>query len=321
MKKKIAKSNEKKTRLHPRNKNRNKYDLTSLVKLNPELKQYISPNKYGGKSIEFSNPIAIRILNKSLLNHYYGIKNWDFPDDNLCPPVPGRADYIHHTADLLAENNFGEIPKGDKITCLDIGMGASCIYPIIGTTEYDWKFIASDIDSKSIDSARKIIESNTTFKNKIEFRLQKNKNSIFKNIVKKEEKIDLIICNPPFHSSKEDAQKSTLRKLRNLSDKKVKNNHLKFAGLNNEIIFEGGEIKFIENIINESKLYAKNCYWFSTLVSKQSNLKKTYKLIDKTGPYFVKTIPMGTGNKAGRIVAWTYQSKDAQNKWREERWQ
>ena len=142
-----------------------------------------------------------------------------------------------------------------------------------------------------------------------------------KNKVKKEEKIDLIICNPPFHSSIEDAQKSTLRKLRNLSDKKVKNNHLKFAGLNNEIIFEGGEIKFIENIINESKLYAKNCYWFSTLVSKQSNLKKTYKLIDKTGPYFVKTIPMGTGNKAGRIVAWTYLSKEAQNKWRDERWQ
>ena len=159
MKKKIAKSNEKKTRLHPRNKNRNKYDLTSLVKLNPELKQYISPNKYGGKSIEFSNPIAIRILNKSLLNHYYGIKNWDFPEDNLCPPIPGRADYIHHIADLLAENNFGKIPKGDKITCLDIGMGASCIYPIIGNTEYNWKFIASDIDLKSINSARKIIES------------------------------------------------------------------------------------------------------------------------------------------------------------------
>ena len=321
MKKKIAKANQEKPRLHSRNKNRNKYDLSSLVSLNPELKQYITPNKYGGMSIEFSNPTAVRILNKSLLNHYYVIKKWEFPEDNLCPPIPGRADYIHHVADLLAENNFGKVPKGDRITCLDIGMGASCIYPIIGTTEYEWKFIASDIDSKSIDSARKIIESNNTIKNKIECRLQKNKNSILKNIVEKEEKIDLIICNPPFHSSKEDAQKSTLRKLRNLSDKKVKTTHVKFAGINNEIIFEGGEIKFIENIINESKLYAKNCYWFSTLVSKQSNLKKTYKLIDRTGAYFVKTISMGTGNKSSRIVAWTFQSKDAQNKWREERWQ
>ena len=321
MKKPIIIANEEKTRLHPRNKNRNRYDLSALVTLNPELKKYIIPNKYGGMSIEFSNPIAVRILNMSLLNHYYGIKNWDFPKNNLCPPIPGRADYIHHIADLLAKNNFGKIPKGDKITCLDIGMGASCIYPIIGTKEYDWKFIASDIDPKSIDSARKIIESNDILKNKIECRLQKNKNSIFKNILEKEDKIDLVICNPPFHSSKEDAQKSTLRKLRNLSDKKVKKNHVKFAGVNNEIIFEGGEIKFIENIINESKLYAKNCYWFSTLVSKQSNLKKIYKLIDKTGAYFVKTIPIGTGNKSSRIVAWTYISKEAQNKWRDERWQ
>ena len=321
MKKPLIKANEEKTRLHPRNKNRNNYDLSALVKLNPELKQYITLNKYGGISIEFSNPVAVRILNMSLLNLYYGIKYWKFPEDNLCPPIPGRADYIHHIADLLAENNFGKIPKGDKITCLDIGMGASCIYPIIGTTEYNWKFIASDINLRSINSARKIIESNVTIKNKIECRLQKNKNSILKNILEKEEKIDIIICNPPFHSSKEDAQKSTLRKLRNLSNKKVKNNHLKFAGLNNEIIFEGGEIKFIENIINESKLYAKNCYWFSTLVSKQSNLKKTYKLIDKTGAYFVKTIPIGTGNKSSRIVAWTFKSKDSQNKWREDKWQ
>ena len=264
MKKTYVKAKEEKTRLHPRNKNRNRYDLSALVTLNPELKKYIIPNKYGGMSIEFSNPIAVRILNKSLLNHYYGIKNWDFPEDNLCPPIPGRADYIHHIADLLAENNFGKIPKGDKITCLDIGMGASCIYPIIGNTEYNWKFIASDIDLKSINSARKIIESNDIINSKIECRLQKNKNSIFKNIVKKEDKIDLIICNPPFHSSKEDAQKSTLRKSRNLSDKKVKKNHVKFAGANNEIIFEGGEIKFIENIVNESKLYSNNCYWFST---------------------------------------------------------
>ena len=321
MKKPLIIANEEKTRLHPRNKNRNRYDLSALVTLNPELKKYIIPNKYGGMSIEFSNPIAVRILNMSLLNHYYGIKNWDFPKNNLCPPIPGRADYIHHIADLLAKNNFGKIPKGDKITCLDIGMGASCIYPIIGTKEYDWKFIASDIDPKSIDSARKIIESNDILKNKIECRLQKNKNSIFKNILEKEDKIDLVICNPPFHSSKEDAQKSTLRKLRNLSDKKVKKNHVKFAGVNNEIIFEGGEIKFIENIVNESKLYAKNCYWFSTLVSKQSNLKKTYKLIDRNGAYFLKTIPMGTGNKSSRIVAWTYLSKEAQNKWRHERWQ
>ena len=320
MKKSSNKSSSEKTRLHPRNKNRDRYDLSALTELNSELKQHIRPNKYGGKSINFSNPVAVRELNKSLLNHYYGIKNWEFPDDNLCPPIPGRADYIHHVADLLAENNLSNIPKGDKVTCLDIGMGASCIYPLIGAVEYGWKFIASDIDEKAIKSAQKIINSNSLIKDNIECRLQKNKNSIFKNIINEDEKIDLIICNPPFHSSKEEAQKSTLRKLRNLSDKKLKKTHVNFAGVSNEIIFDGGEIKFLENIINESKKYSKNCYWFSTLVSKQTNLKRTYKLIDKTGAYFIKTLPMGTGNKSTRIVAWTFLSKDEQVKWREDRW-
>ena len=320
MKKPSVKSSSEKTRLHPRNKNRDRYDLSALTELNSELRQHIRPNKYGGKSINFSNPVAVRELNKSLLNQYYGIKNWEFPDDNLCPPIPGRADYIHHVADLLADNNLSNIPKGDKVNCLDIGMGASCIYPLIGAVEYGWKFIASDIDEKSIKSAQKIINANSLIKDKIEFRLQKNKNLIFKNIINEDEKIDLIICNPPFHSSKEEAQKSTLRKLRNLSDKKLKKTKVNFAGVSNEIIFDGGEIKFLENIINESQKYSKNCYWFSTLVSKQTNLKRTYKLIDKTGACFIKNIPMGTGNKSTRIVAWTFLSKYDQAKWREDRW-
>ena len=140
-------------RLHLRNKNRERYDLSALSTSNPELKTYIIPNakaKFGSETVDFSNPIAVKVLNKAILNHYYGIKNWEFPDENLCPPIPGRADYIHHIADLLSENNFGRIPIGDKITCLDVGVGASCIYPIIGATEYGWKFIGSDIDPKSL---------------------------------------------------------------------------------------------------------------------------------------------------------------------------
>ena len=144
-------------RLHARNRNRERYDLEALMLANPELKNYIKPNKHGEDSVDFSNPIAVKLLNKALLNHYYGIKYWEFPDENLCPPIPGRADYIHHMADLLGETNSGIIPVGDKVLCLDVGVGASCIYPIIGVIEYGWKFIGSDIDPKSIASARKMI--------------------------------------------------------------------------------------------------------------------------------------------------------------------
>ncbi len=309
-----------KTRLHSRNRNRERYDLSALTTSNPELANYIKPNKYGGDSVDFSNPVAVKVLNKALLNHYYGIKNWEFPDENLCPPIPGRADYIHHIADLLSENNFGKIPIGNQITCFDIGIGANCIYPIIGVIEYDWKFIGSDIDRKSIESAQNIVNSNPSLKQKVECRLQKSPKDVFYGIIGREDKIDLSICNPPFHSSFEDAQKGTRRKVKNLSGKSVETPQLNFAGISNELICDGGEYKFIHTMIRESERFSKNCFWFSTLVSKQSNLKGIYKSLEKFKANQVKTIPLGTGNKSSRIVAWTFLSKEDQKEWRETRW-
>jgi 23S rRNA (adenine1618-N6)-methyltransferase len=82
----------------------------------------------------------------------------------LRPPIPGRADYIHYIADLLAENNGGKIPKGKQIKCLNIGVGANCIYPIIGNQEYGGSFVGADVDPVSIASANKIIEFNPFLK-------------------------------------------------------------------------------------------------------------------------------------------------------------
>ena len=316
----LEKNKQEKARLHSRNKNRERYDLSALTTAIPELKNYVKPNKFGIDSVDFSNPIAVKLLNKAILKHYYGIERWEFPNENLCPPIPGRANYIHHIADLLGENNFGTIPFGDKITCLDVGLGASCIYPIIGVTEYDWKFIGSDIDPKAIASAQHIVNSNASLKDKIECILQKNTTAIFRGIIGKEDKIDVTICNPPFHSSIEDAQKGTRRKIKNLSGKKVKTPELNFAGISNELICDGGEYQFIKSMIRESKEISKNCYWFSTLVSKQSNLKGIYKILEKIEANQIKTIPMGTGNKSSRIVAWTFLSSEEQKEWRETRW-
>ncbi|WP_369527369.1 RlmF-related methyltransferase [Shimia thalassica] len=32
------------------------------------------------------------------------------PAGYLCPPIPGRIDYIHYRADLFADNHNQEIP-------------------------------------------------------------------------------------------------------------------------------------------------------------------------------------------------------------------
>lgn len=316
----MSKETQEKTRLHARNRNREPYDLAALIAVEPELQQYIKPNKHGADSIDFADAKAVKLLNKALLHHYYGVTNWNFPDENLCPPIPGRADYLHYMADLLGQSNFGTVPTGEKITVLDIGVGASSIYPIIGVTEYGWNFIGSDINEKSLASAQKIIDANTALQNKVSLRLQQDDNSIFKGILREDEMVDFTMCNPPFHVSEEEAQKGAARKVKNLSGKKTENPALNFAGINKELICEGGESSFIKNMIAESKSFRQNCYWFSTLVSKKSNLKAIYKLLNAEEAVQVKTISLGTGNKSSHIIAWSFLTKAEQQDWKNRNW-
>ncbi len=314
------KGQEEKIRLHIRNRNRERYNLDALLESEPALADHIKPNKFGDDSVDFANPIAVKLLNKALLKHYYKVDFWEFPDKNLCPPIPGRADYLHHMADLLCENNYGKIPTGSKVICFDIGVGANCIYPIIGVTEYGWNFIGSDIDQDSILSAEKIIASNESLKGKVECRLQVDPSDVFFRIIGKEEKIDMSICNPPFHASAEEALAGTRRKVFNLKGKKEIKPELNFSGISQELICDGGESKFIQNMVRESAKFAKNCFWFSTLVSKQSNVRSIQVALEKYGASKVKTIPLGTGNKSSRIMAWTFLDETEQQEWRETRW-
>lgn len=309
-----------KLKLHPRNKHRGRYDLKKLAKTSPELTQFVIVNNYGDESIDFFNPEAVRMLNQALLKSYYDIESWSVPKNYLCPPIPGRADYIHHISDLLAKSNSNKIPKGKNIKCLDIGVGSNCVYPIIGNKEYHWSFIGSDIDQTAVDSANKIIETNPHLKKYIEIRFQPNSNNIFHGIIKKGEKIDLSICNPPFHASLEESQAGSLRKLQNLKHKKVTKPALNFGGQSNELWCEGGEKRFVRDMIRQSKQFGNSCFWFSTAISKQANLKSVYAALKNAEVKEVKTIPMGQGNKISRIVAWTFLSKDEQIKWANERW-
>lgn len=143
---------------------------------------------------------------------------------------------------------------------------------------------------------------------------------IFYGVIQKDEYIDISICNPPFHASMEEATSGTLRKLSNLKQKKVTKPTLNFGGQNGELWCEGGEAKFVDNMIRQSRQFTDSVFWFSTLISKQSHLKAAYEALAKVSAVTVKTIPMGQGNKNSRIVAWTFLTKEEQKAWRETRW-
>ncbi|MHA6248573.1 23S rRNA (adenine(1618)-N(6))-methyltransferase RlmF [Pontibacter sp. CAU 1760] len=306
--------------LHPRNKHRERYDFEQLIKSCPELRPFVRVNEYNDASVDFFDPEAVKTLNKALLSHFYGIRHWDIPQNYLCPPIPGRADYIHHAADLLAASNQGKIPKGRQITCLDVGVGASAVYPIIGQQEYGWSFIGADIDPVSVQNSRQIAAANPALSGSVTVRLQPNPKDIFRGIIHPGESIDLTVCNPPFHASLAEAQAGTVRKLSNLQQKKINKPTLNFGGQKAELWCEGGESRFVNDMIYQSRQFATSCFWFTTLISKQANLKGAYSALTKAGAVDVKTIPMAQGNKISRVLAWTFLNPDQQRTWSSSRW-
>jgi len=285
--------------LHPKNLHIASYDFDALVNKHKELGKYVRVNTYGNKSIDFSDSDAVLHLNKALLKYHYQLKDWNIPENYLCPPIPGRADYIHYIADLLAGDGIKTSVKG-----LDVGVGANCIYPILGARIYNWKMVGAEIDINAVAAAKANVNATPGLKEFIEIRQQEENAHIFKGIVKEGEVYQFTMCNPPFHPSKEAATKGTLLKLKNLGQDK--SFALNFGGQANELFCNGGEALFIKRMIKESILYRSQIGWFTSLVSKKENLPNIYKQLNKFKATH-KTIEMQQGNKQSRFVAWKFE--------------
>lgn len=279
--------------LHPKNKFAKGYDFDALIKVNPALKEYVLKNTFDAITIDFSDPKALKELNKALLFSYDLITVWDFPDDNLCPPIPGRLDYIHHLSDLLSSE--------ENIKILDIGTGATCIYPLLGIAEYNWNFVATDIDLDSLDSAQDILDDNS-LASKVELRQQFDETHILKGILENDDSFSATMCNPPFYKSAEEAQGANRRKTRNLGNNAIRN----FSGNNNELWYVGGEKAFLHTYLYESSLYKTKSKWFTSLVSKKENVESLETSSKKLGVTEFKVIPLSQGNKVSRIVCWRF---------------
>lgn len=310
-----------KASLHPRNRHQGRYDFPALIKTTPELAKFVITNPYGKESIDFASPDAVRVFNRALLKSFYGIQHWDIPADYLCPPVPGRADYVHFLADLLASMNEGKVPRGAIVNVLDIGMGANCVYPLIGNSEYRWHFLGSEIDPTAVAAAKAIVQSNDLSK-VIQLRQQENRKHILIGLLEPGERFDLTMCNPPFHASMDEATKGSERKWRALgkADPKRKLPVLNFGGQSAELWCEGGEARFVTQLIAESANFQHKVLWFSTLVSKASNLPAIETALKKAGVLESQVVEMSQGQKQSRFVAWTFQTKSEQQIWRRERW-
>jgi 23S rRNA (adenine1618-N6)-methyltransferase len=300
------KSKDKGVGLHPRNIHQGRYNLDVLVKTLPELSQIIFENGHGQQSLDFANPIAVKLLNKALLLQYYEVTYWDIPEGYLCPPIPGRADYLHHVADLLARDHGRKIPLGEGIQLLDLGVGANLIYPILGTSLFGWNFVGTEIDHKALSNAASLIAANPRMEGKVSLRFQADAQLIFDSVVEAGDFFEACICNPPFHESAEVAREGSKRKIKNLKGLTTANPVLNFGGQATELWTVGGEIGFIGRMIRESVTIQSQVGWFTVLVSKGTHLSYFQVQLEKAGVKSQRVIDMGQGNKRSRILAWSF---------------
>jgi 23S rRNA (adenine1618-N6)-methyltransferase len=292
--------------LHPRNRHTGRYDLARLVAASPALARFVVAAPDGDATVDFADPAAVRALNQALLAADYGIAHWDLPPGYLCPPVPGRADYLHALADLLAESSGGAVPRGAGVRALDVGVGANAIYPLLGHREYGWRFVGTDIDAAALRVADAIVRANALAA-AIELRHQPRRHAVFAGVVDADERFDVSLCNPPFHASARAAAEGTGRKWRNLGrDAATPTPALNFGGQSNELWCPGGEVGFVTRMIDDSARIATRVQWFTSLVSKAESLPPLRRRLQAAGAREVREVGMGQGNKRSRFLAWSF---------------
>ncbi|OHX64252.1 23S rRNA (adenine(1618)-N(6))-methyltransferase RlmF [Flammeovirga pacifica] len=289
--------------MHHKNPHKSGYDIDKLCSQMPQLKSHIILTKGNTKSINFHDAESVKLLNKALLKAHYKIKFWDIPKGYLCPPVPGRLDYLLGINDLIKETtnlSYREI-KG-----FDVGTGANLIYPLLGYSFLGWKFSASEIDDVAINNGINILRENKITPKQIHIKKQNDVNSILKGLIVASDRIAFTMCNPPFYKNEKEALDASRRKNKNLKQKNGENRN--FGGLNNELWVEGGELEFIIKMIDESTSLKNEVIWFTSLVSNQDHILPLQKKLKKAKAHY-RIIDMGQGQKKSRFIAWSYIKK------------
>jgi len=306
-----------KTALHPLNPFAAPYPLAELVQLQPALGACLTTTPDGRDTVNFADPAAVQLLNTALLQWQFGLSYYQIPPGYLCPAVPGRLDYLLYLNDLLTQSHQGKKVPAAAVQLLDIGCGANLIYALLAAKALRWQAIGSDIDAIALQNAASLIEQNG-LQRQLSLRQQANPQAIFHGVIQPGDYLDLTLCNPPFHDSPEAAAAGSARKQRNLGLQSTA--PLNFAGQANELWCEGGEPAFLRRMLAESKDFAHQVYWFSTLVSKQQHLPKLQQQLQQLGATQVQVIAMAQGNKHSRILAWSFLTPELAALWQQHRW-
>ncbi|ORY18921.1 hypothetical protein BCR34DRAFT_472566 [Clohesyomyces aquaticus] len=253
--------------------------------------------------VNFKDPKVHKAVTRAILEVDFGLKV-QLPDDRLCPPVPNRFNYVRWIQDLIDQTSPQYTDKYDperEVIGLDIGTGAAAIYALLALkTRSRWKMCVTDIDKKSLECAKKNLALNN-----LHPRTRAVRTTALHPLIPLKDlgvdRLDFIICNPPFFTSEEDMRKSTEGQ-----DKKYPP-HANCTGTTTEMVCPGGDFGFVSQILQESLVLQEKIQWYSSMLGK---LESAYKVITLLRKYGVENYAVGIIDTGGRtrrwIVAWSF---------------
>eukprot|EP00903_Cladosiphon_okamuranus_P020233 g18570.t1 len=200
-----------------------------------------------------------------------------------------------------------EAACGPKSRCcrgVDIGTGASCIYPLLGAKVAGWSFLATEIDGISAEWADKNVRSNA-LQDQISVRLVPSANDddnddapgpLLTALREEDGKFDFSMTNPPFFESSEEAGQNP----------DTATGEMATAG---EVACPGGEVAFVRAIIRDSLRLRERVRWYTSMVGKKSNAKKLLRILREAGVKNTRTTEFFQGRTVRWGLAWSFTSE------------
>ncbi|XP_028429029.1 RNA N(6)-adenosine-methyltransferase mettl16 [Perca flavescens] len=279
--------------MHPRNRYKDKPpDFAYLASKYPDFQQHVHTSLAGRPVVNFKEPEAVRALTCTLLKEDFGL-TIEIPLERLIPTVPLRLNYIHWVEDLI--DGQKQPRRG-----IDIGTGASCIYPLLGATMNSWYFLATEVDNICFDYATKNVEQNN-LSDLIKV-VKVPQKTLLMDALKEETEIvyDFCMCNPPFFANQLEAKGVNSRNSRRAPPSSVN------TGGVTEIMAEGGELEFVKRIIHDSLQLKKRLRWYSCMLGKKCSLAPLKEELRKQGVPKVTHTEFCQGRTMRWALAWSF---------------
>lgn len=282
--------------MHPRNIYRKPPDFKDLALKYPEFRKFAHQDLSGKVTINFKDAEALRALSRCLLHHDFNL-TVDIPQDRLVPTIPLRLNYLLWLEDILIENSL----QSADITGIDIGTGASCVYPLIGAAHFKWHMLATEIDEVSYQVACKNVEVNN-LQSMITVK-KVSDDTLLASAVDKDRCYEFCMCNPPFYSCETELDPKIISHSRKLSRAPP---HNAPTGSTLELASPGGEIGFIKRMLHDSMKLKNLIRVYTVMMGFKSSVKVVEGLLREANVLSIGTTEFFQGHTTRWGIAWTY---------------